>query len=152
MVPVYREYVVERYSLMEDESFLDILAQAQSIPGPIALNTAILVGKKLYGLIGMIVCALAVIFPPFVVILVVSIFFSNIVKYKFVKYFLNGVNIGITAVLIKMTYDFAKTYFKYPFIIASIIFVAFLIAILKFQAITLFIIFAVVLFFFTKRL
>ncbi len=151
MVPVYREYVVQTYKLMDDEKFLNLLAQAQSVPGPIAVNMALLVGRDLAGMRGALVSSFSVILPPFTVILIVSIFFSNIVKYKIVRYFLKGVNIGITAVLIRMVYDFSKQYFKHPIIMFFISFVAILIAFFKFQAVALFLIFTILLFIFNTK-
>jgi chromate transporter len=151
MVPVYREYVVRTYNLMDDETFLNLLAQAQSVPGPIAVNMALLVGRELAGMKGAVVSSFSVIIPPFTVILIVSVFFSNIIKYKVVRYFLQGVNIGITAVLINMVFDFSKKYFKRPIIIFFIFFTAILIAFFKFQAVTLFLIFAILIFVFDKR-
>ena len=150
MVPVYRDYVVKKYSLMKDDEFLTLLAQAQSVPGPIAVNTSILIGKKIANIPGAIISSVSVIIPPFVVILIVSIFFQNIVKYTVVKYFLHGVNIGITAVLIKMVYDFAKVHFKKRIILAAIITVSILIAFVKIQAILLFLIFTTILFIFNN--
>jgi chromate transporter len=148
MVPVYRDYIVKKYGLMKDEDFLTLLAQAQSVPGPIAINSAILIGKKLAGIPGLLISSISVIIPPFTVILIVSFFFQNIIKYKYVKYFLHGVNIGITAVLIKMVYDFMKVHFKKRFIVSGIIIVALLIAFLNLPAILLFLIFTTIIFLF----
>jgi chromate transporter len=78
MVHLIQQEVVEKKQWINKNEFVDMLALAQSSPGPIALNTALFVGYKLKGVKGAIVAALSSILPPFFIILLVALFFSNI--------------------------------------------------------------------------
>lgn len=75
MLPVIHKEIVDEEQLIEEKEFLDIMAVAQSIPGVIAVNVSTFIGYKLYGLVGAIIIALAVILPSFLIIL----FLANII-------------------------------------------------------------------------
>lgn len=70
-----KKFVDEHHWIAEDE-MLDLIAIAQSAPGAIAVNGAIVVGYKLAGIAGSLVAILATILPPFVIIAVLSFFLS----------------------------------------------------------------------------
>jgi len=70
-----KRFVDERHWIGEDE-MLDLVAIAQSSPGPIAVNGAIVVGYKLAGLAGALTAAVATVIPPFVIIALVSYFYQ----------------------------------------------------------------------------
>lgn len=78
MVHLVQQEVVDKRSWMDKEEFVDMLALAQSAPGPIALNTALFVGYQLKGWRGAMVAGFSSILPPFFIILAVALFFSNI--------------------------------------------------------------------------
>lgn len=46
MIPLIQREVVDRKKWLEEDEFIDMLAIAQSVPGPISLNTAVFVGNK----------------------------------------------------------------------------------------------------------
>ena len=64
---------MDEYHWIEENEMLDLVAIAQSSPGPIAVNGAIVVGYKLAGLIGVLVSIIGTIIPPFLVISVISV-------------------------------------------------------------------------------
>ena len=70
-----KRFVDERHWIGEDE-MLDLVAIAQSSPGPIAVNGAIVVGYKLAGLAGALTAAVATVIPPFVIIALVAVIAS----------------------------------------------------------------------------
>ena len=73
MIPLIRNEVTNKRAWVDDGEFMDMLALAQSAPGPMALNTALLVGNKRLGFKGSLVAGLGVIVPSFAVILIVAI-------------------------------------------------------------------------------
>ena len=79
IVTLMRKKFVEEYHWIDEEEMLDLIAIAQSSPGPIAVNGAIVVGYKLYGILGIIVSVLGTIIPPFIIISLLSVFY-NLVK------------------------------------------------------------------------
>lgn len=70
-----QKFVDELHWIQEDE-MLDLIAIAQSAPGAIAVNGAIVVGFKLAGVLGAVTAIAASIIPPFLIITVISYFTS----------------------------------------------------------------------------
>ncbi|MGI6049117.1 MAG: chromate transporter, partial [Petrimonas sp.] len=63
MIPLIRNEVVRKRTWLNDDEFMDMLAIAQSMPGPIALNTALFVGNKRRGFKGSLFSGLGIILP-----------------------------------------------------------------------------------------
>lgn len=76
IVTLMKKKFVDQYHWIEEEEMLDLVAIAQSAPGAIAVNGAIVVGYKLAGIAGTITAVIATILPPFLVISVISIFYE----------------------------------------------------------------------------
>ncbi|HHW74626.1 MAG TPA: chromate transporter [Firmicutes bacterium] len=75
MLPIIQREVVERRDWVSKERFVDLLIVAQSLPGAIALNSAIQVGTRLRGVPGGILAALGVIIPSIAVIMALAAYF-----------------------------------------------------------------------------
>jgi chromate transporter len=102
MIPVFADRISKK-KWLEEKEFYDLFALAQAIPGPMALNTAVLCGNRLRGLPGAIVSFFGIMIPPFVTIILVSLVFAQISEIKFVQGFLKGsygVVIGLVAAMI----------------------------------------------------
>ena len=93
-----KRFVDERHWISEDE-ILDLVAIAQSSPGPIAVNGAIVVGYKLAGLAGALTAAVATVIPPFVIIALVSYFYQLFRDNAVVSRVLAGMQAGVGAVI-----------------------------------------------------
>ena len=81
---------------------LDLVAIAQSSPGPIAVNGAIVVGYKLAGMIGVLVSIIGTIIPPFLIISVISVCYQAFRDNFFVSQMLEGMQAGVGA---SVTYE-----------------------------------------------
>jgi chromate transporter len=79
MIPLIKRELVERREWLEDSEFVDLLAIAQSGPGPIAVNTATVTGYKIRGKSGALAAVFGAAMPSFLVILA---FASVLVRYK----------------------------------------------------------------------
>lgn len=99
-----RKYVDELHWIEEDE-MLDLIAIAQSSPGAVAVNGAIVVGYKLAGLIGALVAIVATIIPPFVIISVISYFYELFRDNFVVSKLLAGMQAGVGAVIASTVWD-----------------------------------------------
>ena len=84
---------------------LDLIAIAQSSPGAVAVNGAIVVGYKLAGLIGALVAIVATIIPPFVIISVISYFYELFRDNFVVSKMLAGMQAGVGAVIASTVWD-----------------------------------------------
>ena len=94
-----RKFVDELHWIDEDE-MLDLVAIAQSAPGAIAVNAAILVGWRVCGFAGMVVAVLGTILPPMVILSVVSLFYAAFAANRWVALALKGMQAGVAAVIL----------------------------------------------------
>lgn len=78
MIPLIEREVIDRKGWVERDSFLSLLALAQSAPGPIALNTAVFVGYKIKGFGGAVAAVAGVVIPSFTAILIIATLFADI--------------------------------------------------------------------------
>ncbi len=99
MIALIRESVLSSGWMTEGE-FLNFVAVAESTPGPIAVNIATFVGSSEGGVIGALLATLGVILPSFFIILLIVSMISNLMKFKGVQGFLNGVRPCIVALIL----------------------------------------------------
>lgn len=85
---------VDEYHWIEENEMLDLVAIAQSSPGAIAVNGAIVVGYKLAGVVGIFITILGTILPPFIVLTVVSIFYNAFKSNWLISQLLEGMQAG----------------------------------------------------------
>ena len=76
IVTLMKKKFVDEYHWIEENEMLDLVAIAQSAPGAIAVNGAIVVGYKLAGLVGALTAIVATVIPPFVIISLISVFYA----------------------------------------------------------------------------
>ena len=87
---------------------LDLVAIAQSAPGPIAVNGAIVVGYKICGFPGILLSVLGAVIPPFVMLSVISLFYSAFRSNFMIHHMLSGMRCGVSAVIMSVTWDMAS--------------------------------------------
>ena len=105
IVTLMKKKFVDQYHWIEETEMLDLVAIAQSAPGPIAVNGAIVVGYKLAGLLGVAVAILGTIIPPFVIIALVSVCYNAFRSNVIVGKMLEGMQAGVGAVIASVTYE-----------------------------------------------
>ena len=74
IVSLLKQKFVNKLHWINDAEMLDLVAIAQSAPGPIAVNGAIAVGYRLAGLVGALVAVIGAVITPFVIITLISFF------------------------------------------------------------------------------
>lgn len=99
IVPVMRDVFVSKNALILDEEMLNLIAIAQSAPGPIAVNTSILIGYKLKGVRGALVSTLATVLPPLLIISVISFFYIQFQSNQVIQSALLGMRGSISAIM-----------------------------------------------------
>lgn len=105
IVTLMKKKFVDDYHWIDEEEMLDLIAIAQSAPGAIAVNGAIVVGYKLAGIAGVFVSILGTIIPPFVILSVVSLFYTAFQKNEVVRLLLSGMQAGVAAVIASVVYE-----------------------------------------------
>ena len=90
MISLIREKALIHGWLTEEE-LLNMIAVAESTPGPIAVNMATFVGADQGGILGSVLATLGVVLPSFIIILLIAALMRNLLKYAGVKAFLGGI-------------------------------------------------------------
>ncbi|MBR5314488.1 MAG: chromate transporter [Clostridia bacterium] len=101
MIPLIQREVSEKRKWITDEEILEVVAIAESTPGPIAVNSATFVGYKVCGFWGSFMCTLGVVLPSFLIILAISGILELVKDFKAVKYAFMGIRAGVLALIIK---------------------------------------------------
>lgn len=76
MIPLIRHDVVEKKKWLEEDELIEILAIAESTPGPIAINVATYTGYRIKGFFGSLLATLAIVLPSFFIIFAVSLLYN----------------------------------------------------------------------------
>ncbi len=113
MIPIIRETVLSHGWMTEDE-LLNFIAVAESTPEPVAVNMATFVGSSQGGFLGAILATLGVVFPSFVIILIIAALIRNFLNYKGVNAFLTGVRPCVVAMILATSLTIGlKTVFSF---------------------------------------
>lgn len=108
MVPLIQQEVVTSKKWVEQGEFIDLLTLAQSVPGPIALNSAAFVGYKARGYRGALAAISGVVVPSFIIILAVAIFFASIRDNAIVEAAFNAMRPVVVALIVAPTITLMK--------------------------------------------
>lgn len=108
MIPLIQREVVDRRGWIAKEDFVGLLTIAQSVPGPIALNSAAFVGYKSRGYLGALAALLGVVVPAFTVIFTVAIFFSTIRENEVVEAAFKALRPVVVALILTPTIALMK--------------------------------------------
>ena len=119
---LYSEFV-ERQGFLSHGEFMDIVAIAESTPGPIAINMSTYIGYKRAGFLGSILSTLGMCLPSFIIIYVISLFFNDFLSIPWVSSAFRGIQICVIYLIlsagIKMIRQLKKSAFNIVILIAT---------------------------------
>ncbi|MCD8034408.1 MAG: chromate transporter [Alistipes sp.] len=108
MLPLIERELIDKRRWIEQKEFLDLLTLAQSVPGPIAVNTSVFVGYKVRGLGGAIAALLGAVLPSFVIILAIALFFADVRQNPVVDAAFKGMRPAVVALIIGPVISLAR--------------------------------------------
>ena len=108
MIPLIQKEAVEKKGWVTDDDILEIIAIAESTPGPIAINSATFVGYRAAGVFGSFCATFGVVLPSFVIILLISYILRGFQDIAVVQYAFNGIRAGVLALLFKALWGMYK--------------------------------------------
>lgn len=114
MIPLIQKEVADKKKWITEDDILDIIAIAESTPGPIAINSATFVGFKVAGFWGAFASTFGVVLPSFIIITFIAYLLKNFNDYKGVKFAFFGVRAGVLALIIKGLVSMYKQVPKNP--------------------------------------
>lgn len=105
IVTLMKQKFVDKLHWMDESEMLDMTAIAQSSPGAIAVNAAILVGWRIAGFAGMLTAVVATILPPMVILSAISYCYKAFESNRYVALALKGMQAGVAAVILSVVFD-----------------------------------------------
>lgn len=112
IVTFMKRVFVDQLHWIDEQEMLDMTALAQSSPGAIAVNAAILVGWHVEGLPGMAVAVLGTIIPPMVILSIISFFYTAFATNAYVALVLKGMQAGVAAVILDVVWGLGSNVVK----------------------------------------
>lgn len=105
IIPLLRAKYVDEYGWIDDKETLNLVSIAQSMPGVVAVNAAIILGYRMAGLRGALTALAATILPPLVTLSVISCAYDWFATNPYVRYALKGMQCGATALIVNVAID-----------------------------------------------
>ncbi|MDT2768006.1 chromate transporter [Globicatella sulfidifaciens] len=128
IIPLMRKRFVEELHWIEEEEMVDLTVIAQSSPGAIAVNAAILVGYRAGGLLGALVSVIGTVLPPLIIISIISMFYQAFRDNLYVGIIMRGMLAGVAAVIIDVVWRMGQQLMKekrlLPLIVMVLTFIA----------------------------
>lgn len=112
IVSLMRSKFVNDLRWITEEEMLNITAIGQSSPGPVAINTSILLGYEVGGVRGALTAIFGTVLPPFIIISTISFFYDAFRTNRIVNSVLNGMNAGVAAVIMDVVLGLAGNVVK----------------------------------------
>ena len=146
IVSLMKTKFVDQLHWIDETEMMDLIAIAQSSPGAVAVNGAIVVGYKLCRLPGIAVAVLGSIIPPFVIISIISGFYTIFQENQIIQTLLNGMRAGVCAVIVSVVWDMGSTVIKTKSVLSIFIMLAAFVANYFFKVNIMFIILVCIVF------
>lgn len=112
VIPMIRKYFVEGKGYFSEEELLNLSAIAQSSPGAIAVNLAVLAGYKTKGLVGAIISGVAAVTPPIIILSIVSYYYEIFRNSRGISAILKGMEAGVAALIVELVVDMSRIIFN----------------------------------------
>ncbi|MBR2019393.1 MAG: chromate transporter [Clostridia bacterium] len=116
MIALIEAELVSKRNWIEKNEFLDIIAIAESTPGPIAINAATYVGYRKLGILGALTATVAICIPSFGIIYAISLFFDTFLSFQPVANAFRGIQVCVIWLIlsagIKLLKQLKKTAFN----------------------------------------
>ena len=133
IVPLMKKRFVDQLHWLEEAEMLDFVAIAQSTPGPMAVNAAVLAGYRLAGLAGALVSIAGTIMPPLVLLSLISLGYSAFIRNEIVRHVLRGMEAGVCAVILDVVLSMAWGVFRQKQWLAVLLMVGAFVTVAVFQ-------------------
>ncbi len=117
MIALLEDEFVSRRKWLEAKEFTDMVAIAESTPGPIAINCATFLGYKRAGVLGSLLATIGVCIPSFVIIYVITLFIKQFLAIELVAKAFLGMRVAVSILIlsagVRMFKKEEKTVFAY---------------------------------------
>lgn len=101
MISLLDHECVEKKKWLTSDEFMEVIVIAESTPGPIAINCATYTGYKIAGMCGAVSATVGIALPSFLILLVISNFFENILAVPLISKAFRGIRIAVSILIIQ---------------------------------------------------
>lgn len=105
IIPLLKGKYVDEYHWISDKDTLDMVAIAQSMPGVIAVNSAVILGYRMAGVLGTLVALVATVLPCLITLTIISYCYDFFIQNPYIKMILRGMQCGATALIVNVGID-----------------------------------------------
>lgn len=112
MISLIEHECVERKHWISADELMDITVIAESTPGPIAINCATYTGYKKAGIKGAVTATIGIILPSFLIILLISTFMENLLKYDLAVKAFKGIRTAVGLLIFQAGMTMTKKMMK----------------------------------------
>lgn len=133
IIPLLKAKYVDEYHWISDKDTLDMVAIAQSMPGVIAVNSAVILGYRMAGIPGTLVALVATVLPCLITLTIISYCYDFFIQNEYIKMILRGMQCGATALIVNVGIDLVIKQCKKKLLLPLLIIVATFIANLCFD-------------------
>lgn len=123
MIALLESEFVTKRKWISGEEFADMIAVAESTPGPVAINSATYIGYRIGGVLGSVLSTVAVCIPSFTIIYLISLFFNSFMEIGWIAAAFRGVRICVVFLIfsagVKLYSKLKKTAFNLVVFIAA---------------------------------
>ena len=109
MIPLIQREMSEKRDWIDKDDILDMVAIAESTPGPVAVNMATFAGSRLRGTVGAFVATLGEVLPSFVIIAALSSVIQRFEDITAVRYAFFGIRAGVLALIVKALFQMYRS-------------------------------------------
>lgn len=115
MIALLESELVAKRNWLEKDEFLDMVAVAESTPGPVAVNMATFIGYRQGGVAGAAFSTIGVCLPSFLIIFGISFFFDTFLSLSYVSYAFKGIRVCVIYLILSSGWKLLKTMERTPF-------------------------------------
>jgi chromate transporter len=130
MITLIEIEVVNKNKWIKKEDIVDVFTIAQTLPGAVAINSAIFIGYRVAGFAGAVISLIGILFPTFIIVILVSLIYYIYKDNPITKSAFNGIGAAIIALIAYAGFTIGKTAIKgittFIITILSVLFLLFL--------------------------
>ena len=133
IIGMIRKVFADKLHWITEDEILDLTVIAQSTPGPLGVNMAVITGYRIRGVPGALVCALAASLPPMLILSVSSVFYNQFKDNRIIALLLQVMRAGVAAVIVDVVIDLTEKVIKTKKVLWMTLMVAAFIALVVFK-------------------
>ncbi len=113
MIPLIQQEILDR-NWLTLEGIIDIIAISEMTPGPFAVNAATFIGIQTYGIPGALAATAGVIFPSFILVILIANYFTRFKDHPVVQALLSGLRPAVIGLIAAAAFLIGKNAFYHP--------------------------------------